>query len=120
MDFERHKKLNAALVDIVQDYSLVSFIPLMVEVIKCILIAPNNCFNVHFSLYLLFKHNKVLLMRVFINTFCAYNIKLLQLNYQDNMCTIYHKALTIRTFIIGVLPDFDLEFVTTYLPKWWW
>lgn len=29
--FKRYKKLNAALVDIVQDYSLVSFVPLIVE-----------------------------------------------------------------------------------------
>lgn len=28
----RYKKLNAAIVDIVQDYSLVSFVPLMIEV----------------------------------------------------------------------------------------
>lgn len=30
-DFQRYKKLNTALVDIVQDYSLVSFVPLVVE-----------------------------------------------------------------------------------------
>lgn len=30
-DFKRYKKLNAALVDIVQDYSLVSFVPLIVQ-----------------------------------------------------------------------------------------
>ncbi|KAL4226215.1 GPN-loop GTPase 2 [Mactra antiquata] len=30
-DHQKHKKLNAALIDIVQDYSLVSFIPLIVQ-----------------------------------------------------------------------------------------
>ncbi|XP_060558648.1 GPN-loop GTPase 2-like [Ruditapes philippinarum] len=30
-DFHRYKKLNSALVDIVQDYSLVTFVPLVVE-----------------------------------------------------------------------------------------